>query len=570
MLRSAQHDVEGLSMTRVLGSLSFFLSFLLIFPHSGFSESHPQNTLVVSFGSEPKSFNEIVAQETSTTDITGLMFEGLTRFNPETGSVEPRLAESWETSPDGLEWIFHLRRGVEWFDGRPVTSGDVVFTFKKLIYNPSIISAARDVFTLDGKPIAVEALDSSTVLFRLPVPFAPFLLALNQSIFPEHVLQDAVSGGNFQSVWGVDTPPEKIIGTGPFKLKRYVPGERIELVRNANYWKRDPAGTRLPYIERIIGLIIPSADGRLLKFLEGETDFYVLAGTDYPLLKPREASGGFSLKDPGPAAGSYFLVLNQNAPDPTRRSWFQNRVFRQAAAHALDRQSMIDIIFNRQGTPQCSPLSPAIPFFYNSKVPCYEHDPAKSRDLLATQGFKDRDGDGFLEDKEGHAVEFVLLTNAENPERLQMAGMVREDLARIGFKVHFLAVEFNMLVTKLVATHDWDAVLLGLTGETDPHFGSNVWRSDGTLHFWNAGAKVEKREWEMRVDKIFRQAVSVMDRSARKTLYDEWQDIAARELPMIYTVLPRVVYAVRSRIENVRPTALGGALYNIEEIRIKE
>lgn len=548
----------------------FVFLFQIFFAPALFSKTSSDNTLVVAFGSEPKSFNELAAQETSTTDITGLLFEGLTRFNPVTGGVEPRLAVSWDMSPDGLVWIFHLRRDVQWFDGASFTSRDVVFTFKELIYNPSVISAARDVFTLNGKAMDVEAVDSHTVRFRLPVSFAPFLHALNQSIFPEHILKPALSAGNFQSVWGVDTPPGEIIGTGPFKLKRYVPGERIEFERNERYWKRDAAGLRLPYIQRIIGLIIPSADGRLLKFLEGETDFYGLGGADYPLLKPREKTGQFSLRELGPATGSYFFVFNQNAPDAIRREWFQNRVFRQAAAYALDRQSMIDIIFNRQGAPQCSPLSPSVPFFYNPEAPCYEYNPAKSREMLAAEGFKDRDGDGFVEDAEGHAVEFVLLTNAESPERFQMAGMVREDLSRIGLKAHFLAVEFNTLVTKMVATHEWDAVLLGLTGEADPHFGSNVWRTDGTLHFWNAGSGSVKTGWEERLDEIFGEAVSLVDRGKRKKLYDEWQEIVARELPMIYTVLPRVVYAVRNRVENVNPTALGGAFYNIEELRIKE
>ena len=193
-------------------------------------------------------------------------------------------------------------------------------------------------------------------------------------------------------------------------------------------------------------------------------------------------------------------------------------------------------------------------FFYNPETPCYEYNPAKSRELLSSEGFKDRDGDGFVEDKDGQQVEFVLLTNAESPERFQMAGMVREDLARIGFKAHFLAVEFNTLVTKMVATHEWDAVLMGLTGETDPHFGSNVWRTDGTLHFWNAGAGSVKSGWEERLDEIFGEAVSLVDRGARKDLYDEWQEIVARELPMIYTVLPRVVYAVRNRVENMNHT----------------
>lgn len=549
---------------------SSLIVFLFVTTPYVHAQSEFSGTLVIALGAEPKSFNEIIAQETTTSDITGLMFEGLTRFNPLTGAVEPRLAESWEVSPDGLIWIFHLRRGVLWFDGQPFTSKDVVFTFEKLIFNPAIIAPARDIFTLDGKPIQIEALDDFTVRFRLPFSFAPFLLALNQSIFPEHALKSAVEKGDFQSTWGVDSPPSSIVGTGPFKLKRYLPGERVELERNEKYWKKDSSGGELPYLAKIVALIIPSADGRLLKFLEGETDVYILSGADYPLLKPKAKQKHFELIEAGAAAGSYFLSFNQNVPDPSRREWFKKTVFRQACAHAIDRQSMIDIIFNRTGVPQCSPLSPSVPFFYNKDAPCYEFDPKKAGQLLKSVGFSDKNGDGILEDETGRSVEFTLMTNAENPERLQMASMVREDLSRIGLKVNLLAVEFNTLVTKLSATHEWDAVLLGLTGEMDPHFGSNVWRTDGSLHFWNAGKDAVKTAAEQEIDAIFRQAASMLKAEDRKKLYDEWQIIAGRELPMIYTVLPRTVYAVRSRLQNVKPSPIAGPLHNIEEIRIQE
>ena len=228
--------------------------------------------MVLSLASEPKSFNEIVAQETSTTEVTGFLFEGLTRLNTETGEVEGRLAESWEASPDGLTWIFHLRQGVLWFDGVPFSSRDVLFTFQNLIYNPDIITASRDIFTFKGKAISVEAIDEHTVKFSLPSRFAPFLLAMGQSIFPDHILKAVVAEKRFSSFWGTDSDPGKIIGTGPFRLKKYIPGERLELVRNERYWKKDERGKTLPYLDRVIFLIIPSADGRLLKFLEGETD----------------------------------------------------------------------------------------------------------------------------------------------------------------------------------------------------------------------------------------------------------------------------------------------------------
>jgi peptide/nickel transport system substrate-binding protein len=554
--------------TRLIAG-SFLLFFSLGVPSPAFPEP-PRKTLVIAVAAEPKSFNELIAQETTTTQVTGFLFEGLTRLNTETGKIEGRLAEGWESDADGLSWTFHLRRDVSWFDGRPFTSGDVVFTYRDLIYNPRVVTPAKDVFTLDGRGIEVTAPDPHTVVFKLPRRFAPLLLALTQSIYPRHVLEKSLENDRFQSTWGVDTPPAEIVGTGPFKLSVYRPGERIELVKNGNYWRKTAGGKRLPHLEKIIMIIVPSPDGRLLKFLEGETDVYQLTGGDFPLLSPRQGRGRFKLWDLGPATGSNFLAFNQGVENPVKRKWFRSLAFRKAVAHALDRGAMIDIIYNGLGEEQCSPLSPSNPVFYNSSVPCYESDPDRSGELLRRVGFADRDGDGFLEDGEGHAVEFLLVTNTENPDRLQMAGMVREDLAKIGIRAHLQPIEFNSLVTKLVASHDWDALILGLTGEVDPHFGANVWKSTGSLHFWNPGAKDPPPEWETRVDRIFEDAVGTLDPEARGALYDEWQNTVARELPMIYTVLPKVVYAIRDRFKNVRPTVLGGPFQNIEWIETGE
>jgi peptide/nickel transport system substrate-binding protein len=547
----------------LLLSLSF-----LVFPSLGFGQSSQSKTIVLSVATDPKSFNDIVAQETSTTEITRFLFEGLVRLNTVTGEIEPRLAESWDTSPDGLLWTFHLRRGVTWSDGIPFTSGDVLFTFRDLIYNPAIITAARDIFTLEGKPIHVEAPDEFTVRFTLPSPFAPFLLALGQPILPEHILRETVRAGKFASAWGIDTPAESIVGAGPFRLGKYVPGEKVELVRNERYWQKDKNGERLPHIERIVFLILPSPDMRLLKFLTGELDAYGLAGRDYPLLKEREKQGRFTLYEVGAQPGCNFLAFNQGAKDETHRAWFRDASFRRAVAHALDVDSMIGIVFNGLGIRQCSPLSPATPFYFLGGTPCYGYDPARARELLAGLGFRDRDGDGFLEDAAGGEAEFSLFTNAENPERVEMAGMIREDLARLGLKVHFLPLEFNSLVVRLTATRDWDAILIGLTGEADPHFGANVWRSQGSLHFWSPGSAAGAAE--ERVDEIFDQAVKTMDRGERKKLYNEWQVITAREALLAFTVLPKVVYAVRDRFENLRPTVLGGPFHNIEEIDVRE
>lgn len=530
----------------------------------------PKNRLILALSGDPKTFNPLAAKETSTTEVTQHLFNGLTRLNPETGEIEGDLAERWERTEDGLVWTFYLQPRVRWSDGAAFSSKDVVFTFKDLIYNPEIPTGARDVFLIDGKPIAVDAVDEKTVRFTLPSAFAPFLLSMGQPILPEHALKAAVEKKEFLSAWGTNEEPSKITGTGPFILKKYEAGERVELERNEFFWRRDAAGKALPYIDGILMPIIPSADGRLLKFLEGETDAYGLSGRDYPVLAPRAQKKNFTLFDAGPSFNSNFLVFNQNSNNTELRTLFSDKNFRLAVAYALDRESMIDIVSNGSGTAQCGPLSPSIPNFYNKKVTCYYHAPKKSRQILEGMGFGDKNGDGFLELPGGNTLEFTFLTNAETPERMQIAGMIREDLSRIGLKANLLVLDFNQIVSKLVTGGDWEAVLLGLSTGLDPHFGSNVWRSSGDLHFWNKGEGREVAEWERRIDEIFTQAAGEMDRKRRKKLYAEWQQIAQEENPLIYTVLPNVTYAVRGRFESLKPTVLGGPFNRIEELKIKE
>ncbi len=554
-------------------------------PLSSFAEDYqPQigaygGELIFATTSDPKSFNPILAKETSTTAITNLLFEGLTRTNGITTEVEPNLAKSWQVDESGLLWTFYLRNDVQWFDGEPFTADDVVFTFNRLIYNPGIPNSAADIFTVEGKAFKVEKVDKWTVRFTLPLKFAPFLRGMSQEILPKHILEKKVSEGTFNSTWGLDAKPDEVIGTGPFKLTKYLSGQKVILQRNPFYWRKDKEGKRLPYLEKVIFLIVQSQDTSLLKFQEGELDYYGLRGTDYPLLKPMEEKGNFTVYETGPAFGTNFLVFNQNRNkdeksarpyvSPKKLSWFTNKKFRQAIAHCIDKEAIIDIVMNGLGFPQDSAMSPSSGFFYNPDVKKYEYDLEKARALLKEAGFFDRDKDGIVEDKEGNALEFSLNTNSGNTQRVQLANIIRKDLEKVGFKVHFMQLEFNNLVTKLNSTYDWDAIILGLTGGIEPHFGNNVWQSSGHLHMWYPKQEEPATSWEKRIDALFNKGVQELDKEKRKKLYDEWQEIVAENVPFIYTVLPSSLFAVRNKFGNLHPTSYGGAFHNLEQIFVK-
>ncbi len=534
--------------------------------------------LTISSISDPKSFNSVIAKETSTTSITGLMFEGLTTVDGVTTEVEPSLAESWEVAEDKKTWTFHLRQDVKWFDGEPLTADDVVFTFNRLIYNEDIPTSARDILNIEGEFFKVEKVDDHTVRITTPKPFAPFLRSIGTEIMPKHVLEKSVEEGRFNSTWGIDTPPSDIIGTGPFKLKEFKPGQHVILERNPNYWKKDATGNRLPYLDQIVILSVPNQDIQVLKFQAGELDGLGLRGQDFPLLKPKEQEGNFTIYNAGPTFGSNFVFFNRNPRkddegkpfvEPHKLKWFTDINFHRAVAHVVDKETIISNVMNGLGYPQDSPLSAAAKFFFNPNTKKYEYDLSKARAILERAGYKDRDGDGWIEDEEGNRVEFNLLTNSGNQVRENIALIIQDDLKKIGMKVNYAAILFNSLVTRIDATYDFDAVILGLTGGIEPHSGKNVWHSSGHLHMWNPKQKSPATEWEKEIDEIFEKGAVELDENKRKELYDRWQVIVSEQLPMIYTASAASLTAVRNKFGNLKPTAYGGYRHNIEEIFIK-
>jgi peptide/nickel transport system substrate-binding protein len=252
--------------------------------------------------------------------------------------------------------------------------------------------------------------------------------------------------------------------------------------------------------------------------------------------------------------------------EPYKRRWFSDVRFRQAIAHAIDRQTIIDSVFNGLGYPQYGPETQANVYYYNPQISKYDYNLDKARALLRQMGLTQRDG--VLQDAEGHKVEFTLLTNAENNLRTAIAEIARKDLERLGMKVNLRAIEFNALVTKLDKTFDWEAVLLGLTGGPEPHWGANVWKSSGRIHMWYPYQPAPATKWEARIDEIFDQAFQELDRAKRKELYDEWQQIVAEQQPYIYTAVPERLLALRNKFGNVFPAPIGGVLHNIEQVYV--
>jgi len=549
----------------------FFIFILFLLSGcSNYQSLKVANQIVLSTSSDPKSFNPVIAKETSTTAITGFIFEGLVEIDGVTFEVKPSLAFKWKRDESGKKWVFYLRKNVYWNDGEKFTADDVVFTYNNLIYNRSIPTSSRDILTVKGKEIKVKKIDNYTVEFDLPEKFAPFLRLMTQEIFPRHILEKRVKEGTITSSWGVNENVKNIVGTGPYKLKEYRPGEWVILGKNDKYWKKDKKGNKLPYIQKIVFLIIPDPNMAILKFRTGDIDIISLRGQDYSVLVPYERKENFTIYKLGPSLGSNFLTFNQNVFSPLpeyKIKWFKNIFFRKAIAHSIDKKSIIKNVFNGFAIPQDGPMNSSCGFFYNPDVIKYKYDLSEAKNCLDKGGFHWKNNKLF--DKENNPVKFTILTNSDNFERIQIANIIINDLQKLGMDVNLLPVEFNTLVTKLSVTKDWEAVIIGLTGGIEPHFGKNVWNSKGQLHLWNLGPKNVVEKWEKEVDLLFDEGIKELNRNKRKKIYDRWQKIVSEQIPLIYTVNPLVMYAVRDKFGNLKPSVYGGILHNIEEIYVR-
>lgn len=524
---------------------------------------------------DPKTFNPLIVTDAASSAAIGDLFDALVRLDPRTLEMQPALAERWELSADGTEATFFLRRDVRWHDGQPLTAADVVFTFDA-IFDPRVPSSLKHPLTIDGQRPKIDAVDDYTVRVRLPRPFAPLLSAIAAPIVPKHILAPALAAGELAQQWGIATPPERLIGSGPYKLERYEPAQYIHLVRNPDYWRRDDAGQPLPYLQEQTIRIVSNQDTAYLKFLAGETDIHTPRPEEIPDLRAQAAGRDIAVQEIGLDTGTLFVTFNRNpahyrangAPDPRLR-WFTDPLFLRAIAHSIDKASIVNNALHGFGRPALSYLSPENAQFYNPNLTEYAYDLDTARRLLAEGGYQDRDGDGVIEDRDGHPVEFTLNTNAGNQVREKICAIIKEDWERgLGMKVHFKPLDFGLLVEKLDTTFDWDAMLMGFTGSPEPHNAANLLRSSGNLHLWHPNQKSPATEWEAEIDRLLDTGARTLDPVQRQQAYWRVQEILNQELPMIQTVHAQRFTASTNALQNYSPSVWG--VYRPELLRFSE
>jgi peptide/nickel transport system substrate-binding protein len=364
-------------------------------------------------------------------------------------------------------------------------------------------------------------------------------------------------------------------------VKERVAGQRIVLERNPHFWKVDKAGQRLPYLDRLVFIIVNDFNTIQAKFAAGEIDVMPrVRAEDYAHTKRLE-SPEIKVDEIGVSLDSSWLAFNQNTGansatgrpfvEPWKLRLFGNQRFRQAISYAIDREGLAKTVYAGRAVPIYSFVTPGDRYWYSDDIMRYPHDPARAKTILAELGLRDGDGDSFVE-SEGKTVEIFIKTNSNSNQRIQSALFVSANLEEIGIKAIVDPVPFNTLLNTMGTTFNFDAIMSGWqTGvPPGPTNSKNILLSSGLQHVWFPQQKKPSTEWEAHIDKLVHLINSSIGAAERKRLYSEIQRIWSEQLPVIFLIAQREAVAYKNRFGNLRPSVLPPRItWNSEEIYVK-
>ena len=530
--------------------LHFILTFVLMLA-STVAIGQAGGELHFCVHSEPKTFNPLLAADDASETVRYLTGGVLIRVDRLTQESQPDLAISWKITNAGKTITFKLRNGLQFSDGTPFSATDVAYTMQTLM-DPATHSPTGDSFRSGDGKVDVNVLAADRIAITFPAPIAGL-----DKLFDQVAIMSEKSAKKEMAV------------LGPYYVSDYKPGAYVRLVRNPNYWRHDPTGKPLPYIDSIKLDIQANRDAEMLRLTRGEIDFINNLDAEY-FDKLVSQNPGLAY-DAGVSLDSEQMWFNQVAASPLpdyKKQWFTSTNFRRAISEAINRDDLVRIVFHGHARPAVGPVSSANKYWFNAKLSPHPFDPKAALSRLSQDGFQLHDG--VLRDRNGHAVEFSVITNAGNKYRERMATMIQQDLSDIGIKLNVVTLDFPSLIERITRTYNYEACLLGLiNNDLDPDSQMNVWLSSGENHQWNPNQKAPQTAWEADVDKLMQAQASSLDPKKRKAAYDRVQEIAWEQEPFIYLVNRNALSAVSASLRNVHPVVLRPQVYwNIDTLSL--
>lgn len=532
--------------------------------------------------SPPKTFNYLMASDVDSLLVAFLLTGGrLVELDHDEQRYVSGVAEAWKLVEDGRTLELTLRDGVRFSDGHPLTADDVLFTFRAIYDERTAAPVFREAMSIGGRQIDVSVVDKNHLRLVFPEPVAmPENYLSNVAVLPRHVLGEALNRGTLREAYGLASDPRRIVTAGAFMVRSVSPGNRVTLERNPHYWKRDGAGTPLPYLDSLVIDVVVDPNSAFTRLEQNTLDIVDrIRPTDYAALYKRE--GPVRAFDLGPGLTTDHLWFNSNEVgrggnleiDSVKRAWFGDLRFRRAVAHLIDRDSIASATLRGLATPLHGFVSPGNRAWATNDLPRIDYDPERARTLLGEAGFIRRGTRDAPElyDAEGNRVEFTLLVPVESQARTMMAAVIQEDLARVGIRMHVAPVENGELIRRTMQSYDYDAALSGASvTEPDPSSYTNFLLSTSPLHQWHPKQAKPATDWEARIDELVAAQARETDAERRRAVFRDIQLILAEQLPVIPIAARHVTTAANARVGNYRPSAIfPHSLWNAEELFVR-
>lgn len=524
-------------MKKISSIVLVLLTFFLVACAHKPAATKPR-VLLLHLGANPSVLNPILSTDSASSSVIDLVFSGLFRVNTQL-NLEPDLAESYTISPDGKTYLFHLRQNVRWHDGHPFTASDVVFTFQKILDNKTN-TVRRSDYVIDGIPVTFEALDPHTVKATLPKPFAPFLSNMTMGIVPEHLLKNSdINTADFN---------RHPIGTGPFIFEKWESAQYVALHRFDGFYLKKPK------LDKILMKIIPNDATALMAFEKGELDEVGVPAKDIPRFEKRAGSTFYRYQ----TLNYTYLGFNLKTP------LFSQLKVRQALAHAVDKQALVNSVLKGYGLPAelpCSPVSWAYP---KNNTPL-GYSPEKSRQLLQASGFVLNKKSGLFE-KNGLPLEFTVLTNKGNLDREKTCEILQQYFLKVGVKMNIQVMEWSSLLKILQAPQSpkkFDAVILGWSLGIDPDSYA-IWHSKEYPQGFNIIGYHNPT-----VDSLLEKGRKETHQEARRALYNRLYNTIAEDIPYLFLFYPEATVSVQNRVKGLSKPGPAGLMNKIEDVYIQ-
>jgi peptide/nickel transport system substrate-binding protein len=493
-----------------------------------------------------RTFNPFT--ETATVGVGGLNgARGLFVSDPINGEILPYMAESYTLSENKLKWTVNIRRGMKWSDGQPIVAADWVTT-ARIHASPDTLTTQRDRFFIDGKPVTVTEQDEYTLVFTFPKAVANTFETLAVPPFPSHVFQpvfDRRGVAGLKAMWNLDETPSNIVTGGAFKLISYQPGTRAVFERNPFFgeWNVSEDGVALPHLARVTQTVYKDRAALITDYTKGQLD--VLVSTN-PLevvqvqqaIAQGDLSGTLRVNAVAQSVTTWLAFNWNRKSDPFKQDLFRNVSFRQAMSHMINRKRIVAEAYQGLSKPVYGALTEAFGDWESPELPRFEYDLEAAKTLLAKVGFRNRNAEGFLVNRDGKLLEFEIVAPTATTVYPRIMAIITEDAVRLGVKINVRYISANAQIALLTTTGNdrpWDAIFsaAALGAPSSYPMNPGYYACTGRFHLYNtSGSCLDPLETQAMV--LNERGRQTLDTNARKQIAYKVQDVSAQLQALIH------------------------------------